>query len=90
MPVIDVTCITHRNDPIMVGSAIGLAPVAEEQVITMAAGTSAVLRNALEESKEEIIKPKSKEDLIDDVMKIRELKRVELTLQHLLDKDGDE
>ena len=40
--------------------------------------------------KEEIIKPKSKEDLIDDVMKIRELKRVELTLQHLLDKDGDE
>ncbi len=50
----------------------------------------AYLRNALEESKEEIIKPKSKEDLIDDVMKIRELKRVELTLQHLLDKDGDE
>ncbi len=50
----------------------------------------AYLRNALEESKEEIIKPKSKEDLIDDVMKIRELKRVELTLQHLLDKDGNE
>ena len=50
----------------------------------------AYLRNALEESKEESIKPKSKEDLIDDVMKIRELKRVELTLQHLLDKDGDE
>ena len=42
----------------------------------------AYLKNAIEESK--------KEDLIDDVMKIRELKRVELTLQHLLDKDGDE
>ncbi len=48
MPVIEVSCITHRNDPTMVGSAIGLAPIAEEQVLTMGAGTTAVLRNALE------------------------------------------
>ena len=50
----------------------------------------AYLKNAIEESKKEIVKPKSKEDLIDDVMKLRELKRTELTLQHLLDEDGDQ
>ena len=49
----------------------------------------AYLRNAIEESKKEIVRPKSKEDLIDDVMKLRDLKRTELTLQHLLDGDGD-
>lgn len=49
----------------------------------------AYLRNAIEESKKEIVRPKSKEDLIDDVMKLRDLKRTELTLQHLLDDDGD-
>ncbi len=49
MPVIDVSCITYRNDPIMVGSAIGLAPIVEEQVLVMGAGTTAILRNALED-----------------------------------------
>jgi UbiD family decarboxylase len=48
MPVMEATCVTYRNDPIMVGTAIGLAPIAEEQVLTMAAGTTAVLRHALE------------------------------------------
>ncbi|MFC1671194.1 UbiD family decarboxylase domain-containing protein, partial [Spirochaetota bacterium] len=48
MPVIDVSCVTHRDDPIMVGSAIGLAPIIEEQVITMTAGVKAILRHALE------------------------------------------
>ncbi len=49
MPVIEVSCITHRNDPIMVGTAIGMAPIKEEQIILMDAGTTAVLRNALED-----------------------------------------
>ena len=49
MPVIEVSGIMHRHDPIMVGSAIGIAPVLEEQVLTMAAGTTAVLRNALQD-----------------------------------------
>tara|TARA_B100000945_G_scaffold300351_1_gene281973 strand:+ start:940 stop:1119 length:180 start_codon:yes stop_codon:yes gene_type:complete len=49
----------------------------------------AYLRNAIEESKEEIAKPKPKEDLINDVLKLRDLKRTELTLQHILEKDGD-
>mgnify|MGYP001382199491 FL=1 len=49
----------------------------------------AYLRNAIEESKEEIVKPKPKEDLINDVLKLRDLKRTELTLQHILEKDGD-
>lgn len=49
MPVIEVSGVMHRSDPIMVGSAIGIAPVAEEQVLTMAAGTTAVLRNALDD-----------------------------------------
>ena len=49
----------------------------------------AYLRNAIEESKEEIEKPKPKEDLINDVLKLRDLKRTELTLQHILEKDGD-
>ena len=49
----------------------------------------AYLRNAIEESKEEIVKPKPKEDLINDVLKLRDLKRTELTLKHILEKDGD-
>ena len=49
----------------------------------------AYLKNAIEESKEEIVKPKPKEELINDVLKLRDLKRTELTLQHILDKDGD-
>ena len=49
----------------------------------------AYLKNAIEESKEEIVKPKPKEDLINDVLKLRDLKRTELTLQHILEKDGD-
>ena len=49
----------------------------------------AYLRNAIEESKEEIAKPKSREELIEDVLKLRELKRTELTLQHIVDEDGD-
>ena len=49
----------------------------------------AYLRNAIEESKEEIAKPKSREELIEDVLKLRELKRTELTLQHIVEKDGD-
>ena len=38
-------------------------------------------------SKEEIVKPKSKEELITDVLKLRELKRTELTLLHILKED---
>jgi len=48
MPVIETTCITYRNDPVMVGSATGLTPVVEEQVLTMHSGTTAVLMNALD------------------------------------------
>lgn len=47
----------------------------------------AYLRNAIDQSKEEIAKPKTKEELIDDVLKLRELKRTELTLKHILEED---
>jgi hypothetical protein len=47
----------------------------------------AYLKNAIEESKVEIAKPKTKEELINDVLKLRDLKRTELTLLHILDKD---
>lgn len=47
----------------------------------------AYLKNAIEESKEEIVKPKSKEELIEDVLKLRNLKRTELTLKHILEED---
>ena len=47
----------------------------------------AYLRNAIETSKEEIVKPKSKEELITDVLKLRDLKRTELTLLHILEED---
>ena len=49
----------------------------------------AYLRNAIEESKEEIAKVKTREELIEDVLKLRELKRTELTLQHIVEEDGD-
>ena len=49
----------------------------------------AYLRNAIDESKVEIAKPKTKEELIDEVLKLRELKRSELTLQHIIKEDED-
>ncbi len=48
MPVMKVGCITHRDDPIYTGSASGLAQVLEEQLITIAAGTTAILKNHLQ------------------------------------------
>jgi len=48
MPVMKVGCITHRDDPIYTGSASGLAPVLEEQLVTIAAGTTAILKNHLQ------------------------------------------
>jgi len=47
----------------------------------------AYLRNAINDSKEEIAKPKTKEELINDVLKLRDLKRTELTLLHILEKE---
>lgn len=47
----------------------------------------AYLKNAIEESKKEIVKPKSKEDLIDEIMKLRDLKRSELTIKHILKEE---
>lgn len=43
-PVTEVSCITHRDDPIYVGSAIGTAPVFEEQKIAFAFGGWALLK----------------------------------------------
>lgn len=48
MPVMKVGCISHRDDPIFTGSASGLAPVLEEQLIAIAAGTTAILKNHLQ------------------------------------------
>lgn len=47
----------------------------------------AYLKNAIEEAKVEIAEPKTKEELIDSVMKIRELKRSELTIKHILKEE---
>ena len=47
----------------------------------------AYLKNAICDSAEKIAECKDREDLIDEVMKMRDLKRSELTLQHIL-KDG--
>ena len=47
MPQIEVSCICHRDNPIMVGSATGLAPIVEEQALVINAGVKAVLLNAL-------------------------------------------
>lgn len=49
-PVMKVSCITHRNDPIFTGSATGLAPILEEQFIPAIFGLTAVLKNHLDNS----------------------------------------
>ncbi len=49
----------------------------------------AYLRNAIDESKVEIARPKGREELITEVLKLRDLKRAELTLQHILEEDED-
>jgi len=43
-PLTKVSCITHRDDPIYTGSAIGTAPVFEEQKIAFAFGGWALLK----------------------------------------------
>jgi hypothetical protein len=50
----------------------------------------AYLKNAISETLVKIEKPKSREDLIDEVMKLRDLKRSELTLQHIIEQDNEE
>ena len=47
----------------------------------------AYLRNAIDESKVEIARPKDREELINEVLKLRDLKRAELTLKHIIDND---
>jgi 4-hydroxy-3-polyprenylbenzoate decarboxylase len=47
-PVTTVSCITHRDDPIFTGTATGTAPVIEEQLIPITVGTTAILKNHLE------------------------------------------
>jgi len=41
-PVIEVSHITYRDDPIYTGSAIGLAPILEEQFIPIVPGMIAI------------------------------------------------
>jgi len=48
-PLMKVSCITYRDDPIMTGSAIGTSPVLEEQIIAFAFGAQEVLRASLED-----------------------------------------
>ena len=48
-PVIDVSCITYRNDPLYTGTATGITPVPEEQLLVTAVGTAPILLNALED-----------------------------------------
>ena len=50
----------------------------------------AYLKNAISETLVKIEKPKNREDLIDDVLRLRELKRSELTLQHIIEQDNEE
>ena len=50
----------------------------------------AYLKNAISETTERIERvdvPKTKEELIDEVMKLRDLKRSEVTLKHILEQD---
>ena len=47
----------------------------------------AYLKNAISETLVKIEKPKNREDLINDVMRLRDLKRSELTLQHIAEQD---
>ena len=48
----------------------------------------AYLKNAISETLVKIEEPKEREDLIDEVMKLRDLKRSELTLKHILEQDN--
>jgi len=48
-PVIEVTCVTYRDDPIYTGSAAGTTPVPEEQLLLTAVGTIPILLNALQD-----------------------------------------
>ena len=50
----------------------------------------AYLKNAISETLVKIEEPKNREDLIDDVLRLRELKRSELTLQHIAEQDDKE
>jgi|TARA_R110001583_G_scaffold16196_14_gene65822 hypothetical protein len=47
----------------------------------------AYLKNAISETLVKIEEPKNREDLIDEVMKLRNLKRSELTLKHIIEQD---
>jgi UbiD family decarboxylase len=46
-PVMKVSCITHRDDPVFTGTATGIAPVVEEQFIPAVASTAAIMKNHL-------------------------------------------
>ena len=46
----------------------------------------AYLKNTIDVSLEKIEKPMNREDLIDEVLKIRDIKRAQLTLQYVLEK----
>ena len=50
----------------------------------------AYLKNAISETLVKIEKPKNREDLIDEVMRLRDLKRSEMTLQHIAEQDDKE
>ena len=50
----------------------------------------AYLKNAISETLVKIEKPKNREDLIDDVLRLRELKRSELTLPPIAEQDDKE
>jgi len=49
----------------------------------------AYLKNAVDVSLKEIQEPMEREDLIDKVLKIRDIKRAQLTLQHILEKEEE-
>ncbi len=49
-PVTEVSCITHRDDPIYTGSAIGTSPVFEEQKVAFAFGGWALLKKFMQDT----------------------------------------
>jgi len=49
-PVIEVTCITYRNNPIFTGTVTGITPVPEEQLIIAMVGTVPILLNAMQDA----------------------------------------
>ena len=49
-PQTEVTCITYRDDPIFVGSAIGTGKVFEEQKVAFALGSWALLKKFLQDT----------------------------------------